>query len=186
MYFQLKGKIIQIFAQVVVIEVNDIGYEVVTPNPYDFEIGGQQLLYTYLYVREDTHMLFGFTTLKQKELFLKLISVKGVGPKVAITMLASTEAEQLLKAIALGDTAYLKKIPGIGPKAASQIVLDLSGKLIDSIDKSTPKKIIQNEEGVAALLALGYSEKEIAKACVNIDPSLEVGTYIKLALKQLL
>lgn len=189
MYYSISGVCEAIMADAIAIENGGIGYHIFTPEPYTFERGADVKVYTYVHVREDIFQIFGFETESKRDLFLQLLSVKGVGPKVALAMLAATTSEQLNDAIVSADAAFLKKIPGIGPKAAAQIILDLQGKLTKAVQPGVQQKIIQaqvNEEGKEALLSLGYNEKELDKVLPDVDPSLEVGQYIKQALARLL
>lgn len=189
MYYSIAGTCEAIMADAISIENNGIGYHIFTPEPYTFEIGSQVKMYTYVHVREDILHIFGFETEMKKNLFLQLLSVKGVGPKVALAMLGATTSEQLQDAIVSGNAQFLKKIPGIGPKAAAQIILDLQGKITKTASLELKQKIAAihvNEEGKEALLSLGYSEKELDKILPDIDAKLEVGQYIKQALARLL
>lgn len=189
MYYSISGICVAIMPDAIAVENNGIAYHVFTPEPYTFEIGQEIKMYTYVHVREDILHIFGFETEAKKNLFLQLLSVKGVGPKVALVMLAATTSEQLHNAIISGDVPFLKKIPGIGPKAAAQIILDLQTKLAKTVQPGIQQKIIAaqiNEEGKEALLSLGYNEKELDKVLPEIDATLEVGQYIKQALAKLL
>lgn len=189
MYYSISGICDAILADSIAVDVQGVSYHIYTPEPYSFEQGRPIKMFTYLHVREDVMQLFGFETEEKKQLFLQLLSVKGVGPKVALAMLAATSSEMLSEAIMTGNVTFLKKIPGIGPKAAAQIVLDLQGKMGKTTVNAVQQKIMEasvNEEGKEALLALGYNEKELAKVLPEIDPSLEVGQYIKQALAKLL
>ncbi|MGL4662576.1 MAG: Holliday junction branch migration protein RuvA [Culicoidibacterales bacterium] len=189
MYYSISGKCEAIMSDAIALENNGVSYHVFTPEPYTFELGSTLKMYTYVHVREDVLQIFGFETEMKKNLFLQLLSVKGVGPKVAMTMLAATTTEHLQNAIVSGDAKFLKKIPGIGPKAAAQIVLDLQGKMSKTVQPGIEQKIIAaqiNEEGKEALLSLGYNEKELDKVLPEIDATLEVGQYIKQALARLL
>lgn len=185
MYNYIKGTISIIKGDYIVVENNNIGYQIKTPNPFNFALNQEVTIYTYLVVREDVFELYGFESIGQRDLFLKLISVKGLGPKGACAIIASDRVESVIDAINSGNSKYLQKFPGIGPKASQQIILDLHGKInLDESQNINPKiKDIQE-----ALKSLGYSNQEI-KSIVplvekNID--LEVSALIKLALKGLL
>jgi holliday junction DNA helicase RuvA len=129
MYAYLKGSIQMIQNDHVVLEVNGVGYKVLTPNPYYFSINTDERIYTYLYIREDAHELYGFKEEREKSLFEKLISVTGIGPKSACAILATGDVFNVISAIEKGDVHYLTKFPKVGPKTAQQIILDLKGKL---------------------------------------------------------
>ena len=125
----IKGIITIIESNYVVIEVGNIGYCIYVGNPYSFQIGAEVTIYTYNHIREDEYSLYGFKSLEEKELFLKLINVKGLGPKMAMPMLATGSIEGLADAIERENILYLTKFPKIGEKLAKQIILDLKGKL---------------------------------------------------------
>jgi holliday junction DNA helicase RuvA len=179
----LKGKVKLIESDHIVVDVHDVGYEILTILPYEYKIDDEVVLYVYTHVREDQMLLFGFKELDIKKLFLKLIQVKGVGPKTALGILSSIDYATFSQAIEQGDINMLKKIPGIGPKSAGQIVLDLKGKLVVSEQSSNPDL----QDALEALLALGYKKPEIhkvEKALANL--SLSVEEYIKQGLQILL
>ena len=180
MYSYIKGTIVDIQSDHIVLENNGIGYFVYVSNPYAFSKGKEMIVYVYQQVKEDGILLSGFNAKEEQELFLKLISVKGIGCKSACTMLASGDVDGICEAIESGNIAYLKKIPGIGPKAAGQIILDLQGKVTAS------KQIVVNqelEEAMEVLLALGYKQSEVDKVVKKIgDESLDTNGYVKKAL----
>ena len=180
MYEFIKGKITDIESNYIVIESNSIGYLVYTANPYSFEINCETKIYIYQYVKEDEISLYGFKTKEEKDLFLKLISVKGLGCKMALPMLATGSINGIIDAIERENILYLKKFPKIGDKVARQIILDLKGKLVQ--DNSN---IVINEELVEALKALGYKMPDIKKVLPNIKEE-KLENQIKEALKLLL
>ena len=128
MYSYLIGKIVQIRPSYIVLETNNIGYELIVSNPYSFELGADIKIYVFKRVREPDVFLYGFKTLELKDLFLKLINVPGIGPKSALSILASDNTSDLILAIEEGNAKFLTKFPGIGMKSAQQIILDLKGK----------------------------------------------------------
>lgn len=140
MYDYMKGEITAITPSTVTIEVGGIGYVLYVANPYGFssQLHKQSIIYVYQAVREDAITLYGFQSSNEKELFLKLISVSGIGPKSALSILASNDASGLVQAIESDNVAYLTKFPGVGKKTAGQLVLDLKGKLgtVESSAKS--------------------------------------------------
>ena len=180
MYGYIRGKVSDIETSYIVIENNDIGYNINVANPYHYKLGEDYLIHTYTYVREDELTLYGFSSKEEKELFLKLVSVKGIGPKAALSVLSSGTVEGIMDAIERENILYLKKIPKIGDKAARQIILDLKGKLAKSDGK------VENSEIVEALIALGYKSRDINKVVNNIDSNLSIENQIKEALKLLL
>ncbi len=181
MYYSLKGKITHIFDSKVVIDVNDISYEILVSRSNDFNVNEVTLIYTHLVIREDEQYLIGFKSLEEKDAFLSLINVKGVGPKTALNILSASTPNELFKAINANNIAYLKKLPGIGSKAASQIILDLKGKLSKS-----KADIHQYEQVRSALKNLGFKVKEIDEALANISLNNATNEMIlKEALKRL-
>lgn len=181
-YEYIIGEITKITPKYIVVENNGIGYILIVANPYSFKVGETLKVYTYQYVREQLNDLYGFKTESEKVLFIKLISVNGIGPKSALSILASGNVDSIYNAIEDRNDAYLKKFPGIGPKSALQIILDLKGKIsFDdvSVVKGDSQKLIDVEE---ALISLGYTKKDIGKALAKIDSNKEVGVIIKEAL----
>ena len=164
MYFYFKGKISLIENDYVVIEVNNIGYQVYVPHPSKFSLNEETTIYLYNVVREDEQYLAGFASLLEKEAFTSLISVKGIGPRTALNALSGTSAEDLFNAIASNNVTYLKKLPGIGGKAASQILLDLKGKLTTS-----DANVNQYDEVRKALKSLGFKVKQIDDVLATIS-----------------
>src|SRR5574344_1889729 len=129
MYAYIFGKIVEQTSTGVIIDNNGIGYFIGVANPYVFELEKEYKIFLYEQIREDEHNLYGFKTIEEKELFLKLISVKGVGPKMALPMLATGSIKGIVDAIERENTLYLTKFPKIGDKVAKQMILDLKGKL---------------------------------------------------------
>lgn len=181
MYSYIKGIIKAIEPTKITLENNDIGYHIVTPNPFDFKVDDTQKIYIYQHVREDELTLYGFATLKSKQLFIELLSVKGIGPKSALAVLASAEVDEIVKAIETSDSKYLNRFPGIGPKASQQIVLDLKGKLqLNPVSLKESSRLSDVED---ALRALGYKTKEIDRVLKKLDRSKQTSTLIKDALR---
>jgi len=183
MYSYLKGVVTEIKAGSVTVEVHGVGYHLLTPNPYLFELGKETTVYLYQKVAEDEISLFGFATAAAKELFLKLITVNGIGPKSANGILATGDVDQLAAAIESGNAKFLQKFPGIGPKASQQIILDLKGKIDLS---SAPAMTDAMTDVEAALAALGYNAKEIKKVLAKLDAKKPANELIKDALKMML
>lgn len=181
MYDYLRGNITKQIANYIVIECNGVGYRVYTPNPYSFKDTEDVKVYVYNHIREDENTLYGFKTEDERDLFFKLIDVKGLGPRMAITMLASCSINGIVDAIDRENILYLKKIPKIGEKLARQIILDLKGKLVMSENNTEV-----NDELTLALEALGYKSADIKNVVSKIDNSLPIENQIKEALKLLL
>lgn len=178
----LKGSIISIEKDSIIIDVNGVGYQVLTSLPYEYKMNESVELYIYTHVKEDQFLLFGFKNKDIKALFLKLISVKGVGPKTALTITASVEYHKLVQAIDEENIDLLKKLPGIGMKSAQQIILDLKGKIIS-------ENIIINfelEDAFEALKVMGFKETDINKISKELNKEkLNTDEYIKMGLKLL-
>lgn len=182
MYNYLIGKVTEIEGTYITLEVNNIGYLIYTANPYSFNIDSNYKVYVYQVIREDDNSLYGFKEKDEKDLFLKLISVKGLGPKMALPMLAAGNPKGILDAIERENILYLKKFPKIGDKVAKQIILDLKGK----ISTETNNVSSNYDELVEVLKGLGYKDKEIKSVIIKIDNTKEIEEQVKDALKLLL
>ena len=176
----LRGKVLETTAETAILDVGGVGYELYcTRGAFrKLTVGAAAELYTYLQVKEDGMTLFGFGEPKEKELFLKLIGVSGVGPKMGISILASLSADDFAMAIATADVKRLSTVKGLGKKTAEKIVLELHGKISAaevlgaSGDDLTPapaaaaptKLSAQDEEAIAALMGLGFTRNESVQA----------------------
>lgn len=182
MYYYLKGVVVEQLETKIIVDVHGVGYGVLVMHPENFPLNLEQLIYTEFIVKEDEQYLVGFESLEEKDLFNKLISVKGIGPKTALGALREISVESFLEAIYLNDTKRLTKLPGIGPKAAMQIILDLKGTL----KFDTAKKLNKNkEEAREALKALGFKNKDVVDVLSSIEnENLSSEIYIKEALKK--
>jgi Holliday junction DNA helicase RuvA len=181
MFDYFKGFITKQIANYIVIDVGGVGYKLYTPNPYKFKEDIETKVYVYNHVREDENSLYGFISEDERDLFLRLIDVKGLGPKMAITILASCSLNGLIDAIDRENILYLKKIPKVGEKLARQIILDLKGKLTLSEAENT-----STDELTLALEALGYKSVDIKNVIGKVDNTLPIENQIKEALKLLL
>lgn len=185
MYGYIKGTIVEIEPSYVVLDNNGIGYLIYVPNPYGFMINNEYTIFTYTKVAEDEYSLYGFKTREEKELFLKLISVKGLGPKMALPMLATGSISLIEEAIETENINYLKKFPKIGDKVAKQMILDLKGKL-NVIRTGLFARENYEEELVSSLVSLGYKQTDIKRVVSKVDSELPLESQIKEALKLLL
>lgn len=185
MYGYITGNIKEIEPNYIIIDNHGIGYQIYVPNPYGFIKEKEYTIYTYSNIREDEYTLYGFKTKEEKELFLKLISVKGLGPKMALPMLATGSISLLEEAIETENINYLKKFPKIGDKVARQVILDLKGKL-NVINTGLFKREDHSNELYEALLGLGYKANDIKKVINKINIELSLENQIKEALKLLL
>ena len=181
MFYFLRGKVALIDKDSIVLDVRDVGYQILVSHIDDFELGEETLIYTYNVVREDENYLVGFRTLEEKNVFLSLIKVKGLGPKTVIGALSATTPQDVINAIASNNVAYLKKLPGIGAKAAAQVILDLKGGLTG--DKGNPK---QYEDVYDALKSLGFKGAAIDRVLATInEPNATTEEILRIALQRL-
>ncbi len=184
MYSYIIGKVTEISGAGITLDNNGIGYFINTPNPYAFNEGEEYKVYVYQQIKEDEHLLFGFKTINEKDMFLKLISVKGMGCKLALPILATGSISGIVDAIERENILYLKKFPKIGDKVAKQMVLDLKGKLKTiEVEKLVDDDYMELSE---VLKGLGYKEKEFRSVIAKIDSSLSIEDQVKEALKLLL
>ena len=181
MIYFLRGKVAHIDEDTIIVDVRDVGYQVLVSHIEDYEIGEEVFIYTYEVVREDDQYLVGFKSLEEKAVFLALIKVKGLGPKTAVGALSATTPQEVINAIASNNVAYLKKLPGIGGKAASQIILDLKGELTGS--KGDPGVY---EDVYDALKQLGFKGAAIDRVLATInEPNASSEDILRIALSKL-
>lgn len=177
----LRGIVHSFGNNYVLLDVNNIGYRINFYHPDKLRVNQEILIYTYQNVREDEVSLFGFLSLNEYDLFVKLISVKGLGPKIASGILAIVTPEKLVEAIENGDVAFMKTMPGIGAKTASQIILDLKGKLVVNQVEAVEDERLQDVN--EALKQLGYKPSEIKPVLKQLaNEDLTLPQYIKKAL----
>lgn len=195
MYYYIKGKYITKSDSFAVIEAGGIGYKIYTsalnlekmPSP-----GSEITMYTHLYVREDVMDLYGFSTNEEITLFLQLMSVSGIGPKAALSIMSVMTCEQFALAVITDDIKAITKAQGVGPKVAQRIVLELRDKLktVDALPENAKSMVAEQEnhcsEAVTALVVLGYTAGEAKRAVSGVDPGLPVELMIKEALKILM
>lgn len=189
MYEFISGNLETIYPTAIVVENNGIGYLIFVPNPYRLQTNLNQMVKILVHqvVREDSHTLYGFLTIDEKDLFKQLVSVSGIGPKSALSILASDDHDGLIRAVQSADVTYLTRFPGVGKKTAQQIILDLKDKLLVSLPdqeasssseeasvvtpNSSQTKVLSDTQ--EALIGLGYSIREIKK----IWKQMEEETY---------
>lgn len=187
MYSYFKGSVTEIHATHIVFETNQIGYHVRVPNPYQFELNQTLTLYVHFHIREDAHELFGFNSREIRDMFECLINVKGLGPKGALAILASSTPSEIVNALDSSNAKFFSQFPGIGPKLSQQIVLDLKGKVNFEQDTTTPKTNEKLNNVIIALKSLGYSAQEIKTATKDLEITIDtpLSEAVKNALKRL-
>lgn len=187
----LNGTLTDITSQQITLECQGVGYEVNIPKNYLSELpslGSNLKVETYLQIRDDAHVLYGFKNKSQKKAFLLLLSVSGVGPKSAMTIISEVSVERLIKNILSENIAELSSVKGIGRKTAERVVLELKEKIATAFDVENSDSTTTNgtsrpaasgesfdslEEAQAALMALGYKFKEIQSAVDHIKPQIK-------------
>jgi len=194
MYEYLNGELAHILPTAIVVDVHGVGYQVVFANPYRLQdsLKKQIKVLVEQVVREDSITLYGFISSEERELFQRLISVSGIGPKSAMSILANDDTEGFVNAVESGNVTYLTKFPGVGKKTAQQIILDLKGKF-EAVPEETTKAVVSTnqatlEEAKEALLGLGYSAKEITKIWNSLEAAAPSTTQeaLKVAFKLLM
>lgn len=186
----VRGAVTEKTADLVIIESSGVGYGLhVTAEDYGrLNIGSEAKLYVYEHIREQSYDLFGFVQVDTKNLFIQLLGVKNVGPKVALAVLDIGTAPAVRGAIAAGDVKLLQSAKGVGKRAAEQIVVELRDKVgLGATDTAegivTRPGVISGDEAVEALISLGYSPQDASAALKSIDTDLPVEERIRLALK---
>ncbi|GAA3634299.1 Holliday junction branch migration protein RuvA [Lactobacillus hamsteri] len=197
MYEFFEGIIAEVTPSYIVVNVNGVGYKVYSPTPFAYKEGQKAKVYIEQNFSDNNGFtLYGFQSQNAKGLFLKLLSVSGIGPKSALAIMAAEDSNSLAEAIEQGEVKYLTRFPGVGKKTASQIVLDLKGKLGAYVGRLDRQDTLEQDASVTpelhdallALLALGYTQKEVDR----ITPKLEkedaetADQYIKKGLGLLL
>ncbi|REE69476.1 Holliday junction DNA helicase subunit RuvA [Paenibacillus taihuensis] len=203
----IRGRVVHLDTEYVVVDVRDIGYQVFTPNPYAFVKSEDVVtIYTHHHVREDANLLFGFSNREEQAMFRKLLDVSGIGPRVALGILAGGKPETIAAAIQQENLTFLTKLPGIGKKTAQRMVLDLKDKLdhipggfsfaaaaVSLDDAGTSGTLFEGgevwREAREALMALGYTAAELDRAWQSMKqtevPNETVDALMKRALQQL-
>ena len=183
---RLTGKLIAKNPPQLLLDVAGVGYEIDVPMStfYNLPATGEAVtLHTHLTVREDAHVLYGFATLQERAAFRKLIRISGVGARTALSVLSGLSVAELAQAVTRQETARLTRVPGIGKKTAERLLLELKGKLADTLPADT--KSGSGNDVLNALLGLGYSEKEALAAVKGLPAGLAVTEGIRAALKAL-
>jgi Holliday junction DNA helicase RuvA len=186
----LSGKLLEKEANLVIVDVGGVGYEVIIPLSTFYDLGEANeavSLRIYTYVREDTLQLFGFKTIRERELFLLLISVSGIGPKSAITALSGMSADEIIGAIRQNNLARLNSIPGVGRKTAERLVIELRDKIVKLSAVSSEEMKAEGipqvsgddvyDDAISALVNLGYQRAAAEKA---LKQAMQEGTELSV------
>jgi holliday junction DNA helicase RuvA len=188
----VKGNFVQKTPAQVLVDVNGVGYEVqISLNTYTaIQALPAGLLHTYLHIREDAHVLYGFSDTREKELFIQLIAVNGIGAATARVMLSSMKADEISRAVVQGNVKLLESIKGIGRKTAERVVLELRDKLAKQVNDTNIAALVNNtleQDALNALLALGIgrqaAEQAVKKVLSSSPDSEKIEDIIKKALK---
>lgn len=192
MISRLRGIVLEKNPPLVVLDIQGMGYEaqVSMQTFYTLPAVGEEVqLYTQLVVREDAHLLFGFSSREERETFQALVKVSGIGAKSALGILSALTSDELATAIANEDIKRLTAAPGIGKKTAERLVLELRGKLVGNNHNDSlliPAVSSQHDDIINTLIALGYSDKEARSACKNLPEGTDISEGVRLALKNML
>lgn len=183
MIANLKGKIIGKSHSGLIIEVNNIGYEVSVIDQLlvDSDTGQDIELRISESIREDSYNLYGFVEEKQRDFYIQLVSISGVGPKVAMAILSSDDVDNLQKAVLSGKVEVFKNVLGVGAKTAQRIILELKGK----IDLTNKDISMNGDQAYQALISLGYNSAQASQAIKNLPDNIDTNEKIKLALREL-
>jgi holliday junction DNA helicase RuvA len=186
---RIAGTLLEKNPPQVLVDCHGVGYALSVPMTtfYDLPaLGEKVVLLTHFVVREDAQLLYGFLTASERDSFVQLIKISGVGPRTALAVLSGLSADQLAQAVALQETGLLTKVPGIGKKTAERLLLELKGKLSPVNPGATVSSGDRNQLDVlSALLSLGYSEKEASHAVKQLPAEATVSAGIKQALQVL-
>ncbi len=182
----IQGKVHSLSVDTIIVDVHGVGYEINFTKSEALKLNSEVLIHTALIVREDSQTLYGFLSLDEKKMFEQLINVKGIGPKTGMAILRATTIDMLNQAILSEDIAYLKTLPQIGAKSASQIILDLKGKLVKA--QSSEVENVNITDTIEALKQLGYKASELSglpKYLVSLG-EVDDQTLLKASLNWLL
>ncbi len=182
---RLTGKLAAKHPPQVLLDCAGVAYELDVPMSTFFSLpatGDPVTLHTHLVVREDAHTLYGFATLEERAAFRQLIKISGVGARTALAVLSGLSVAELSNAVTMQDAARLTKVPGVGKKTAERLLLELKGKIAETLAKPAAGS---SNDVLNALLGLGYSEKEALLAVKGLPPSIAVAEGIRAALKAL-
>ena len=190
---QISGTLVYKHPPQLLVDVGGVAYELEAPMTAFYELpeaGDKVSLFTHLAIRDDAHLLFGFSDLRQRDVFRVLLKISGVGPRVALALLSGLTTEELTACVAAGDIAQLTRVPGIGRKTAERLVIELRDRL-EAVtgpgSDASGASLTPQQDAVSALMALGYRENEANRAvrAVELDGTPTVEILIREALKAL-
>lgn len=191
MIAHIAGEVVEKTLNALIIDVSGVGYELLCPGRTvdAARVGEHMKIHTYHHVREQAQELYGFESPGGKDLFIKLISVNGVGPKAGLAIMSLGDDQSIRSAIASGDVAFITSASGVGKKGAEKVVLELKDK-VGGVISSTGSSVqaphpVTRDDALEALLALGYSKSQAEGALSRVDQSLDVEDKIRLALKEI-
>lgn len=185
---RLSGVLLEKNPPQLIVDCNGVGYEVGVPMSTFYNLpalGEKVVLLTHLTVREDAHLLYGFATVEERNVFKQLIKISGVGARTALSILSGMSVADLVHAVTLQEAGRLTRVPGIGKKTAERLLLELKGKLGADLGAGGAAQSDATSDILNALVALGYSDKEASLALKQVPAGAGVSDGIKLALKAL-
>jgi Holliday junction DNA helicase RuvA len=194
---QLRGIILEKQPPQLILDVAGVGYEIDAPMSTFYplpDLGAEVLLYTHFVVREDAHHLYGFYTREERHLFRTLLKVNGVGPRLALTILSSTEPTEFVRCVLNNDTASLVRLPGVGKKTAERLIIEMRDRLTDwyqapTHDATTRQPLGRHniiQDAISALITLGYKQQEANRMVTKVDDGVASSeALIRSALREL-
>ena len=185
---RIRGVLLEKLPPTICVDVGGLGYEIDVPMSTLYklpEVGAEVVLHTHLQVRDDAHVLYGFSSASERSAFRALIKVTGIGARTALALLSGMSVEELASAVTMQETGRLTKVPGIGKKTAERLLLELKGKLGADIGVAAAPAAGGQADILNALISLGYSAAETQKALKSLPPDVEVSEGIRLALKSM-
>jgi len=187
---RIRGTLLEKNPPEILVDVHGVGYEINVPMSTFYnlpDVGQEATLLTHFIVREDAQLLYGFGTTKERAAFRQLIKISGIGARIALAVLSGMTVDALAQAVSKQESALLTRVPGIGKKTAERLVLELKGKISADLDGVTLAAAPGDNRAdvVAALVALGYSDREATAAAKKLSPDVSVSAGIREALKSM-
>lgn len=187
---RIRGTLLEKNPPEILVDVHGVGYEINVPMSTFYnlpDVGQEVTLLTHFIVREDAQLLYGFGTAKERTAFRQLIKISGIGARIALAVLSGMTVDALAQAVSKQESALLTRVPGIGKKTAERLVLELKGKISADLDGVTLAAAPGDNRAdvVAALVALGYSDREATAAAKKLSPDVSVSAGIREALKSM-